>query len=487
MRTAFALFVFAAAAAACLPSFPDEECYADVDCPAELVCSADNRCIMLSQHDGGPRDAGFRDAGRRDAGEDRDAGPERDGGSRDAGPPRDGGPFDAGFDLRVAPTALTYGSRIVGCPGDTRRVTLENRGAISARIDAIQLTNGTSSEYTFAAPAAPFNLPAQQARTIDVTYTPTNVGMDEGALQIAYASSMARLEVQLSGAGQNDAEIMETFTATVGPIDILFVVDSASFMEQPQTFLAGRMVFTLLDLGIDGWDYRIAVTTMDTSPSGARGAFVGTPRIITPTTPNLQARLEANVQVGTTGPTQRRGFDAVQLALTSPLIDGANAGFLRAEAPLLIIYVSADDDLSTVNVTQHLAFLQGLKAGTNQPAVANAITPTSFACTVGTGTGFEGADFIDLAMATSGVVSNMCGSDWDAAVTTFPPPTVRRTYRLQNAPMGNMVTVFVDGAMVPSNGGANWSYDSVNNEVVFTPAGAPAVGATVEIRYRPVC
>ncbi len=477
------------AATACLPSFPDDECYADVDCPSDLVCSAENRCIQLVvRRDGGVLDGSTRDSGRRDSGVLRDAGPTRDGGPRDAGVDRDGGPRDAGFDLRISDAMLDFGLRTTACPGATQRLTLENRGAMTARVDGIQLTNGTSTEYTFVAPTPPFNLPSLQARTIDVTYAPTNVGLDEGGLQIRYANSTGTIEVALSGEGQSAAQVTETFTASAGPLDVLFAVDSAAMMGMSQAYLAGRMVFTLSLLDIAGWNYNIAVTTLDTTASGAAGTFVSSPSVITPTTPNRQSQLQASLMVGETGPAERRGFDAVEFALTSPLIDGPNAGFLRADAPLLVIFVSADDDESMQSPAAHLTFLQNLKAATMQPVLVNTITPTSFACTLdGNATGFEGVDYIDIATASGGVVSNMCGNDWDDAVTTFPPPTARLTYPLADTPVSGAVTVEVDMIPVPSNGGANWTYDAVDNEVVFTESAAPATGASVAISYEPDC
>ena len=484
MRQA-ALALFAAAGLiACLPTFPEAECYADVDCPSELVCNNNNRCVPpVNRRDGGVGDAGFRDAGRRDSGAATDSGVLRDG-----GPLRDAGLADAGFDVRVSPLSIDFGVRALGCSETLQRVTVENRLMSAVQIDNIQLTAGTSSEYDFTAPATPFTLPGQQARTIDVGYLPTNAGMDQGALQITYADGNNRLEVSLSGEGQMNPEVSEMFTATVGPIDVLFVVDSGPNMTQLQQRLSNRVLFTLLQLDVEGWDYRIAVTTMDTTATGAAGMFVGTPTIIVPTTPNRLVVLENRLVVGATGPAERRGFDAVELALSSPLIDGVNAGFLRTDAPLLVIYFSADDDASMATVATHLAFLNGLKVGTTQPVVANGITPTIFACALEGGVnGFEGIKFIDLVDQTMGTLDNLCGNDWDDAITTLPPPTVRLDYTLQDDAIANTIVVSVDGTDLPSNGGANWTYDAPTRTVTITNAAAPLPGATVLIRYQPSC
>lgn len=473
---------------ACLPSFPDEECYADVDCPSELVCGAGNRCVPAdARRDGGTRDGGTRDGGVSDAGTQADGGDDRDGGTRDSGP-RDGGVTDAGFDVRVAPTAIDFSVRAIGCPETIERVSLENASSTNVRIESIQLTAGTSNEFTVAGPPAPFTLPALQARQIDVGYLPSNNGVDQGAFQVTFAGGAERIQVDLSGEGQANPEVTENFVATAGPIDVLFVIDSGPNMSALQQRLTDRVVFTLLNLDVVGWDYRIAVTTADTTAAGAAGMFVGTPTVLTPQMSNRQTLLENRLEAGQAGSSERTAFDAVELALSSPLINGANAGFLRTDAPLFVFYFSLVDDSSTSNTASHLAFLEGLKAGTNQPVQVNAITPTIAGCSLKGGAfGIEGTRFIALSMQTMGTVSNMCGSTWDPALTTLPDEQVRRSYELSANVVPGSVVVEVDGTPVPSNAGANWSYDATEGAVVFTEAGTPTAGADVVIRYRPSC
>ncbi len=68
------------------------------------------------------------------------------------------------------------------------------------------------------------------------------------------------------------------------------------------------------------------------------------------------------------------------------------------------------------------------------------------------------------------------------------PPAPRNQRFLLDAIADPMsISVQVSGANVPSNGGSNWSYDGSTNEVVFSAAQAPALGASVQIDYSIAC
>lgn len=460
-------------AAACLPQFDDVECYADIDCPNPLVCGADNRCTNATVRDGG--------VATRDGGVET-----RDGGFRDGGPPIDAGMRDAGFDVRTSRASIDFGVRPIGCPPAVERVTLENRGVGPVRVDRIGLTNGTSAEYRVTAPAVPFDLTMAMAQLIEVSYGPTNNGLDQGALQISHEGG--DVEVMLSGRGETSPQVTDTFTSTAGAIDILYVVDSSPNMSALQQRLAQRVVFQLIALDFEGWDYRIAVTSMDLGMTGAQGRFLGTPAVLTAAMANRQTLLESRLVVGAAGPEEERGFDAVERALSSPLLDNENAGFLRPEAPLLVIYFAADDDDSLVTVAAHTTFLNGLKSATMAPVVTNVITPTATFCTLkGGASGRRGTRFLDLAAMTGGTAIDMCAGNWDDALTTFPAVEPPRTFRLSQAPMPGSIAVTVEGTPVPSGGGTNWTYDAPSRSIVFTQAAAPALGDEIQVMYAPDC
>ncbi len=176
--------------------------------------------------------------------------------------------------------------------------------------------------------------------------------------------------------------------------DILFVVDDSGSMATKQQILASNFtgfIDALAQLPAKN-DYQVAVTTTsvdrwvsgttfastfvpafatvgitcdptpnanDPYPAGALvrvtgGADVcsrqqlttGTPRVLPAGSPTLVADFTQNVYVGACGSGKEQGLRAAQLAVSDPLISGANAGFLRPGARFVLVIVSDDDDCS---------------------------------------------------------------------------------------------------------------------------------------------
>ena len=121
-----------------------------------------------------------------------------------------------------------------------------------------------------------------------------------------------------------------------------------------------------------GVDYHIGVTTTDmTSVRGALVAYGGFP-VITPDTPNAAQVFRQNVKVGTTGSGLERGLDAASRALSEEMTLGHNAGFLREEAVLSVLFVSDEEDISHRGVNEYIAEFLDLKASTGRRDMFNA-------------------------------------------------------------------------------------------------------------------
>jgi hypothetical protein len=186
---------------------------------------------------------------------------------------------------------------------------------------------------------------------------------------------------------RSDAEL------TVSPADILFVVDNSGSMAEEQENLARNFDAFISELTDEGGDYRVAVVTTDQGPAtnGCRSnsecagfssqdfrddfpfASLGTnvdqcvatgipfgcfrsPDGGTPVieinddtrTPEAQAAViqafTDNVRVGTCGSGNERGLEAMESALAQT--DDCNAGFLRPDANLVVVFVSDEPDFS---------------------------------------------------------------------------------------------------------------------------------------------
>jgi len=114
----------------------------------------------------------------------------------------------------------------------------------------------------------------------------------------------------------------------------------------------------------------------------------GVPRILQAGSPSLVGDFTANVYVGVVGSGKEQALRTARLALSEPLLSGANAGFLRPGARLAVIIVSDDDDCSdpertgtsneptactTHPVQDYVTFFQGPIGGEDRRLVVGGI------------------------------------------------------------------------------------------------------------------
>lgn len=154
-------------------------------------------------------------------------------------------------------------------------------------------------------------------------------------------------------------------------VDVLWVIDDSPSMEAEQQLLASRAAAILERLGrTPGADFHIGVVTTDVEPAASSDTGPGWLRRVPGTslrylactsepgagaqvnvrcdgiTGSPEAALRGLLQPGTGGSTQEKGLLAAMLALSEPLRTGVNAGFLRDDAALSLIFMSDEDDAS---------------------------------------------------------------------------------------------------------------------------------------------
>jgi len=107
---------------------------------------------------------------------------------------------------------------------------------------------------------------------------------------------------------------VDTYTQqSASEIDVLWVVDNSGSMVPRQQNLAKNFQSFISEFTANSVDFRIGITTTDVFKEA--GQFVGTPRVLTPATPNLGAAFAANVMVGVKGTPYEVGMEAARLAL----------------------------------------------------------------------------------------------------------------------------------------------------------------------------
>ncbi|MFM2160934.1 MAG: hypothetical protein RLZZ383_446, partial [Pseudomonadota bacterium] len=125
------------------------------------------------------------------------------------------------------------------------------------------------------------------------------------------------------------------------------------------------------------------------------------------------------VAQGTSGSGLEQGFEAARLALAEPLASGDNAGFVREDANLSILFVSDEEDISPWSVPDYLRAYADAKgpeayrnrARMNVSAVVGDRAPELAgepSCASATGVAEWGARYVAAAAATGGLHDSIC-------------------------------------------------------------------------------
>ena len=332
---------------------------------------------------------------------------------------------------------------------------------------------------------------------------------------------------------------VDTYTQqAASKIDVLWVIDNSGSMAPRQENIARNFQSFITEFTRNSIDYRIAVTTTDIFKEAGR--FVGTPKIISPTTPNVAAVFANNVKVGINGSPYEVGFEAARLALdlqaqantaavmqcqtACPTMNQATCRancetstvfqFLRRDAYLYLIFVSDEEDRSSQDVRYFYRYFETVKGIGNDGTVTTAAimgdTPSN-TCGATPGTRYKA-----LSDLTGGEVGSICDTNFSTTLGKLARNAVglKRKFALQAKPniqtiqvrlrypcnvpadqtasctaidrtacMGNPVDS-MNVVCTPKQGAPDgWEYEEGGNLVFFAGESVPGLSAQVELQY----
>jgi hypothetical protein len=290
-------------------------------------------------------------------------------------------------------------------------------------------------------------------------------------------------------------------------VDILLVVDNSASMGPYQEALGQNFAgfiqyFTEADV-----DYHIAVTSTTLAPGLPVGSWgctaedvadivedgeIAGPLILAPGTPNAEQKFAELVDVGTCGSGAEMGLHASYVALTQRVLDGTNAGFLREDAALSIIYVSDEEDASPEPVWVYVNELRAIKAMTGRDAVTLsalvALTPSQ--CPDELAPAVPGTRYVAAAEETAGVVADICTEDFGQIVQdlSLNASRLQDTYWLSEWPEVSSIEVTIGEERIPCG---DWTYrvlpdaDEVDSPaIVFEREAMPRSLTEIQVYYR---
>lgn len=319
-------------------------------------------------------------------------------------------------------------------------------------------------------------------------------------------------------------------------VDVLLAIDNSCSMQPYQDELAENFDNFLTYFEEGDVDYRLGVVTstittvapneycseaeVNAIPAG--GQLVGDadgPTIITPDTDNGDAVFADIVDVGVCGAGFEAGIESAYRALTGPVSENYNDGFLRDDAYLSIIFVSDEQDFSPLKVNDYINGFRDVK-GAREREVFNAsalvVTDLDECSPAQQQAGEVGTRYIDVAQQTGGVVGSICAEDFTSIVTELSLASSRLTdtFYLTKLPDVKTLVVYVDDGQcgdgedleeceAPCDGGDYpWVFelhdadgntideddctddDDCRAAVVFERSSLPPVGSQISVRYN---
>ena len=397
-------------------------------------------------------------------------------------------------DIDVEPAELSFGWTLVDCPADAEVVTVTNLGDADLDVTDILLEGAGSGAFTHD------GVPRVLAPGASFTF---EVGFTAGAIQdydidVVIASNdpdEAEVAVPTIGRGGETATNEEIFTQpAVGSVDVLWVVDNSGSMSDVIQHLGDRFQSFLTAFDSTGIDYRIGVTSTDMD-GGANGRLVGPQPWIDDTDPDPVSLFTQATDLGSSGSATEKGLDAAYAALTPPLTNGDNAGFLREDAVLAVVVISDEDDSSTIGVNDFSTWMDGLKADPDRTSFSAVVgdwnggvfdTGCSSTGTFPPVTAAPGERYIEVQRNTGGTFQSICDDDFDEVLSYlgYGASGLAFDFPLEQRPSSIAgIQVQVDGTTIPRHPVRGWFYDSTSNTVRFSRQAVPGPESTIVITY----
>lgn len=287
-------------------------------------------------------------------------------------------------------------------------------------------------------------------------------------------------------------------------VDILWVIDDSSSMAEEQERVANGFESFISTLDETNIDFHIGVVTTNMNLDNPdRARLLGKPAVITPDTPDYVEKFRERVQVGTGGADKEKGLSAGLTAVTEPLASGGNAGFIRDDAHLSIIFVSDENDCSDnealANETSAACyeqqdklipvreFSQGFKAVKADPeyrVLVSAIVGPSV--NQGCEDSWPGKRYQGVAEALGGEVGNICDDNYSLIMEELGLAVsgVMTTFALTYSAITETIEVTIDDELIEQDPDTGWTYDAANWMLRFDGDYVPPRGANISVSYE---
>jgi len=286
-------------------------------------------------------------------------------------------------------------------------------------------------------------------------------------------------------------------------VDILWVVDNSQSMADEQAKIAARFDEFVTGINDADVDWHIGVISTDLDDEGEAGLLVGDPSVLSPKTPDYRFLFQEMVQVGIGGSDMEKGIDAAYKALSQPRVSGANNGFRREGAMLMINYFSDENDCSDrgdlwgieddepcynhqdllVPVVELIDDYRKLVTSNERLIVSAIVGPDISA---GCDGAKPGRRYQTMADAFGGLKGDICDTSFDEIMEELGLQAggMKTSFILENFAVESTIEVWIDDEPSlpdPDNG---WTYDPAYHVLHFHGDGIPPRGSRIQVEYE---
>jgi hypothetical protein len=380
----------------------------------------------------------------------------------------------------VEPARLEFGPVSTGCVQEAQ-VTITNVGEGPLDVSRAWFEGDEGLSVS----EVDISLPPGDSTTLTVSYDGPE-GEVFAELNVASDDPLEPLiRLPVKGLALDGARMSDLHYQDPDPIDVLWVIDNSGSMWEEQERIIQDIQLYLERFFVYDLDFHMGVVTTNADDASVAGHLQGDPTYVTSDMGDAEARIEESIEVGTDFTGKEQGLLAAKLALSEPLLSGANAGFFRPEARLGLVFVSDEPDYSLYDAQHYIDFFVGLKGGD-----ASKILPAGVVGDRGVGcettcdgedqTALGGDKYLDVVEAFGGSSVSVCSCDLGAFLDTIGLETTdyARRFPLSQVPQEDaQLEVYLDGEPVTEA----WVYDPFTNAVLFDMP--PAAGSWIEVKY----
>ncbi len=377
--------------------------------------------------------------------------------------------------IDVSPVSHDFSMVYLGCD-DTLEIEIGNSGNVDLEIDQVDYyasvpTDFYPMDYEAVFGPYPWVIPPGDVLYLDLDFIPLDLVNDNGYFEIQSNDPVTPVETAAQvGEGTYESITIDSFEQNgVMGSDILFVIDNSGSMCGNQTQLANNFDTFINILSTSGYDYQIAFITTDDYN------FVGD--IITPLTPDPIGEAASQITgIGCHGSALEKGMDMSWNATGTGGDASPGSAFLRDDAKLVVIYLSDEDDVSTVQPATMAGRLTSLKTD-HTMAVAHAVAGDVPGGCTSNGGAQAGTDYYNLVTLMGGTYLSICAEDWGTPMEELARESLAQTaFYLTGDPIESTISAEVDGVI-----STDWIYDPSINAVIFTVI--PGEGSLIDVTY----